>query len=170
MDEALSALVAEATAKSGIVWLSYAGEPRPRVAWHVWLDGSAYVISGGTEQPLPGIEGATEVTVTVASKDAGSRLLTWVATARTVRHGSADWHAAAAALSAKRLNGVTADRLLLWSADSTITRLTPTGQVPEHPGARPQGDHAAPPVPTGATTRGPLPRVFHRRQRRSPKL
>lgn len=169
-DEALAALVAEATAKSAVLWLRYGELDRSLLAWHVWHEGSAYVVSGGAEQQLPGIEAVDEARVTVRSKDNGTRLLSWVATAQNVRHGSAEWHAAAAVLAPARLNGRTEDRLMLWAADSTITRLTPTGRVSQHAGERPHGDHAAAPPPSPATTRGPLPKVFHRRPRRSPSL
>jgi hypothetical protein len=51
-----------------------------------------------------------------------------------------------------------------------VTRLTPTGEIAESPDALPDGDQAAPPVPTPATTRRGLPRVLHRRQTRRPDL
>ncbi len=170
MDEQLSALVAEATAKSSVLWLSYDDMPQPRAVWHVWLDGAAYVVSGGTEQPLPGIEFESAAMVTVRSKDNGTRLLTYPARLTHLRHGSSEWHAAAAALLAERLNGRRDGALLLWGADSTITRIEPTGEVLEHPGERPTGPFDARVLPTPATTRGELPTVLHRRQRRAPRL
>jgi hypothetical protein len=173
----LAALVAKATATSAVCWLRYGDDPgdagdlaRSRLAWHVWHEGAALVVSGGTEQALPGIEVADEARVTVRSKDDGGRLVTWVARVEHVRHGSAQWREAAAALAPARLNGRAEDRLLLWAADSAITRLVPTGRVVEHPGERPHGDGAAPPPPSPATTRGALPWVVHRRPRRAPAL
>ncbi len=170
MTEQLQALVAEATAKSSVLWLSYTDMPQPRAVWHVWLDGAAYVLSGGTEQPLPGIEFESEATVTVRSKDNQARLLSYRARLTHLRHGSSDWHAAAAALLAERLNGHREGALLLWGADSTITRVEPTGDVLERPGEQPTGPFDAKPLPSPATTRGELPTVLHRRQRRAPKL
>jgi hypothetical protein len=163
-------LIAEAMSKSAISWLQYGELDRPRPAWHVWHEGAAYVVSDGAEQPLPGLDVADEVLVTIRSKDNGARLLTWVARAENLRHGSAEWHLAANTLSAARLNGRSEDRTLFWAADSTITRLTPTDRVLEHLGARPTTDHAAPPPATPATTRGPLPHVVHRRPTRPPAL
>jgi hypothetical protein len=169
--EELAALVEEATKRSGLVWLDYAGAGRSRPAWHVWHEGAAYVVSDGPEQPLPGIERADRVRVTVRAKDTRARLLTWVAEAATVTHGTAEWATAAEALRAQRLNASPADALVLvWGADSTITRLRPTGEVLEHPGARPTGSLAAPPADTPASTRGRLPWVAHRRQSRAPDL
>lgn len=167
----LAALVEEATKKSGLVWLDYPGADRSRPAWHVWHGGAAYVVSGGDEQPLPGIERATRVLVTVRAKDSRARLLTWVAEAATVRHGTDEWASAAEALRAARLNASQSESLVLvWGADCTITRLAPTGEVVERPGAQQTGSLAAPPLPSPATTRGRLPWVAHRRQQRAPDL
>jgi hypothetical protein len=170
VEEALAKLIAEAMTKSSVCWVEYEELGRPQAVWHVWQDGAAYLVSDGTEQPLPGMDAATEVHVTVRSKDNGARLLTWVARPQILRHGTPDWHEAANALAAQRRNGRSEDRILYWAADSTITKLTPTGQVIEHPGARSTTDHAVPPPPTPATTRGPLPRVVHRRPSRPPPL
>ena len=170
-EDDLAALVEEATKRSGLVWLDYHGPGRPRPAWHVWHEGAAYVVSDGTEQPLPGIERVDRVRVTVRAKDSRARLVSWVAEAATVRHGTAEWASAAEALRAARLNATGAESLVLvWGADSTLTRLRPTGEVPEHPGARPTGSLAARPVESSATTRGRLPWVAHRRQQRAPDL
>jgi hypothetical protein len=167
----LAALVEEATKRSGLVWLDYAGASRSRPAWHVWHDGAAYVVSDGPEQPLPGIERADRVRVTVRAKDTRARLVTWVAEAATVAHGTVEWTTAAEALRGQRLNASPAETLLLvWGADATITRLRPTGEVLEHPGARPTDSLAAPPADTRAITRGRLPWVAHRRQSRAPDL
>jgi hypothetical protein len=170
-EQDLAALVEEATKRSGLVWLDYPGAGRSRPAWHVWHEGAAYVVSDGPEQPLPGIERADRVRVTVRAKDTRARLVTWVADAATVAHGTPEWASAAEALRGQRLNASHAESLVLvWGADSTITRLRPTGEVLEHPGARPTGSLAAPPVDTAATTRGRLPWVAHRRQSRAPDL
>jgi hypothetical protein len=170
VEEALAKLIAEAMSKSSVCWLEYEELGRPRAAWHIWQDGAAYVVSGGSEQPLPGIDTATEVRVTARSKDNGARLITWVARPETLRRRTPEWREAAQALAAQRLNGHSEDRLLYWAADATITKLVPTDRVLEHPGARPTTDHAAPPPPTPAVTRGPLPRVVHRRPSRPPPL
>jgi hypothetical protein len=170
VEEALAKLIAEAMTKSSVCWVEYEELGRAQAVWHVWEEGTAYLVSDGTEQPLPGLDAATEVRVTVRSKDNGARLLTWVAKPQSLRHGTPEWHQAASALSAQRLNGRSEDRILYWAADSTITKLTPTGRIIEHLGARSTTDHAAPPLQTPAATRGPLPRVVHRRPTRPPPL
>jgi hypothetical protein len=164
------ALVGEATKKSGLVWLSLPGETRSRPAWHVWADGVALLVTGGVEQPLPGIESTRRVEVTVPSKDKRSRLVTWVAEVSVLEPGSEAWTQAATALAPSRLNAqdwpAQTDR---WARESRIVRLTPTGEVTESPGAMPDGAHAAPPPPTPATSRARLPPVLGPRARRRPR-
>jgi len=157
-------LVEEATKRSGLVWITLPGETRAYGVWHVWLDSCAYVVSGGIEQSLPGIAAAgaagDEVLVTVRSKERGSRLVSWVARVSTVRPEDADWEQTVAALHAKRLNAPDGEEQpARWARESVVSRLTPTGAVPEAPGRLPTGSLAAPPPPTPATTRGPLPFV-----------
>ncbi|MBA2694321.1 MAG: hypothetical protein H0U62_00375 [Actinobacteria bacterium] len=158
------ALLEEAMKRSGLVWVTLTGGTRAYAVWHIWLDGCAYVVSGGAEQLLPGIGAAgaagDEVLVTVASKERGNRLMTWVARVDTVRPDGPDWDATVAALHAKRLNAPDGEEQpARWARESVVSRLTPTGVVPEAPGRLPTGSLAAPPPPTPATTRGPLPFV-----------
>jgi hypothetical protein len=149
------ALVAEAAAKSDLLWVRPVPAPgrpaRSWPAWHVWTGDAAYVVSGPGEQPLPPLEG--EVDVILRSKDTWARLVTVRAVAATVRPDDAAWAEAAGALKAKRLNAPDPDRLLeRWAAANTVTRLTPTGPVLEGPDAYDLGSGAAPPPPTPATT------------------
>ncbi|MGH8869258.1 MAG: hypothetical protein ACRDYU_14865, partial [Actinomycetes bacterium] len=161
------ALVAEGTKKAGLVWLTLPGSPHALPVWHVWLEGAAYVISGGEEQPLPDIERGGEVRVTVPSKDNRGRLVTWVAEATRVEPGTDEWDAAVAVLKPGRLNASDGERMpRRWAEESRLTRLAPTGRLPERPGDMPGGSLAAPPPPTPATTRGRLPYVLGRRPRR----
>jgi hypothetical protein len=167
----LAALVAEVMKRSAIAWLEYDGSGWPRGVWHVWHEGAAYVVSGGEEQLLPSIEHAQRVAVTARAKDTRERLVVWIARASTLVAGTAEWQAAVDVLRPQRLNAVDADRVAdRWSKHSTITRLEPTGEVTEHPGAYPHGSLAAAPVPSPATTTGRPPAVIHRRQRRAPDL
>jgi hypothetical protein len=167
----LQTLVAEAMKRSDLVWLTYPGSGRPRAVWHVWHDGAAYVVSGGPEQPLPGIEKAAHVLVTARAKDTRARLVTWVADAAVERVGTDSWWKAAELLKAERLNASQGDALFkTWAAKSTITRLVPTGEVTEYPGAYPAESLAAAPVESPATTSGKLPWVAHRRASRAPRL
>jgi hypothetical protein len=137
----------------------------------VWHDDALLLVSGGDEQQLPGIDHADRVEVTMRSLDTGGRLLTWVGSAETVRPESDLWAEATAALAAARLSIPSlTETPRQWAVSSTVTRVVPTGELLEEPGRLPTADHAATPAPTPATTRGPLPRVLHRRQRRRPPL
>lgn len=157
--------------RSALVWLSYDGADRPWPVWHVWADGVAYVVSGGPEQPLPGIADVGRVLVTARAKESRARLVSWVASAETLVPYTDEWRAAVEALRPERLNAAAGAALAdVWAAESTVTRLTPTGEVPESPGNYPVGSLVAKPPPTLATTRGKPPWVMHRRPRRSPHL
>lgn len=164
-----TALTAELGKKAGVCWLRYDG--RDHAVWHVWLEEALYVLSGGEEQPLPGIEDLDRVEVVMRSKDSGGRLLRWVGEVSAVRPDDESWEPVTAALVGGRLNlpdlATAADG---WAAGSRVTRVVPTGEVPEAPGRLPDDAHLATPRPTRATTRGPLPRVLHRRARRGPGL
>ncbi|MDP9398023.1 MAG: hypothetical protein M3P96_09495 [Actinomycetota bacterium] len=165
--DAHAALVEEATKRSALIWLDLPGAPQPRPAWHSWLDGRAYVVTGGDEQPLPGLEAADLLAVTVPSKDKGGRLVTWLARCQVVEPGTEEWTAATADLAAKRLNAADGERQPeRWARESQVVRLEPTGQVPEHPGRMPDDARLAPPPPTPATTLGALPWVLGRRRGR----
>jgi len=163
------ALVDEATKKSGVVWLS-AGRsgaptssgPAARPAWHLWHEGSAYVVVGGQEQSVPGLAAAATIngkaTVTVRSKDNGGRLVGWQADVSVVDPAGELWDTVAPLLHAKRLNASDGEaQMSRWAAESTIIRLSPDGQYAEQPGKLSAGPHALPPAVTGATTRVPVP-------------
>jgi hypothetical protein len=163
------ALIAELARKTGVSWVRYEG--RAHAVWHVWHDDALCVVSGGDEQPLPDIEDGARVEVVLRSKDNGGRLVTWAGTASVVRPGSEQWGPVTDALVPGRLNtpdlATTADG---WADTSVVRRIVPTGEVVESPGDLSDDAHRATPEETPATTRGPLPRVLHRRVRRRPKL
>jgi hypothetical protein len=181
--EVLRALIEESTRKSSVIWLHYGDQERPRPAWHVWLDGAAYLVIAGpdtdrqhgrpgeTEQYLPGLAEAETVTVTCRAKDSRARLVTWRARVGHVTPRMPEWETVAAALAGDRLNATDTARLLeRWSASDTILRLTPTGEVLEGPGQMPGDSTAAPPPDSPATTTGSLPWVVHKRPRGRPRL
>ena len=164
-----AALTAELGKKTAVCWLRYDG--RDHAAWHVWLDDALYVVSGGDEQPLPGIEDLTSLEVVMRSKENGGRLLTWVAEVSVVRPDDERWEPVTAALVAGRLNlDDLATAAAGWAERSVVSRIVPTGRLVESPDALGDDANLAAPRPTGATTRGPLPRVLHRRAKRRPKL
>jgi hypothetical protein len=158
------ALVAEASRKTSLLWLRLPGNATPRAAWHVWHDGAAYVVHGvdtnSDEQRLPGLDEAESVEVTARSKDTGGRVVVWTAHPVVIPPDDEAWEAAAQALAGERLNAGNAETLTLrWSQSAHIVRLEPVGGALEAPGRLSSDAHAAPPPPTPAITRGPLPFV-----------
>jgi hypothetical protein len=166
-DDYARTLVEEACRKSGLLWLTPTGSARAQAAWHAWLDGAAYVVTDGVEQPLPGVTSGLPVKVTVRSKDTGGRLVTWIAVPEDVAPGSEEWDTAVKALAAKRLNAPDGEQQpQRWARESRVLRLAPTGEVVELPGSLPAGSGAAAPPASPATTRPALPFVVGPRARR----
>jgi hypothetical protein len=161
--EAVANLVEEATKKSGLVWVRPSGTgQRACGVWHVWQDGSAYVLTGGLEQPLAPLD--ERAYVTVRSKDKGARLVTWVAAVSVVLPGSEGWDAVVPALQAKRLNSPDGEEApLRWARECVLYRLVPNGEVTETPDQPSTTSHASPPPPSAARTR--VPRPLHLRGR-----
>lgn len=160
----VTALVREAAGKSGLLWLDVPGD-RAWPAWHIWLDGAAYVVSGPGEQTLPTLP--AELAVVFRSKDTGGRLISVHATATAVGPGDPAWDAATTALKASRLNapgGV--DIVARWAAECTVTALTPFGMPVESPGSYSDASGAAVPAPTPATTATWQPWHLNGRRRR----
>ncbi len=145
------ALIAEATKRAGLIWITVpgqgeagqggpgpggAGQQRARPVWHVWRD-AAYVLTGPGEQDVPGLGEASQVTVEVASKDTGGLLVRWTARVSRVDPGSAEWPVIIGALLGGRLNepaspgaGSPAQR---WARTATVYRLSPA--TPFAPGS-----------------------------------
>jgi hypothetical protein len=164
-----AALVAELARKTAVSWVRHGG--RSHAVWHVWSDGALCLVSGGDEQRLPEIGDGEPVEVVMRSKDDGGRLVTWVGTASVVRPGDELWEPTTAALVSARLNlrdlTTAADG---WARTSVVRRVVPTGEFVEAPGRLSDDAHLAVPEETTAITRGPLPRILHRRVRRRPRL
>jgi hypothetical protein len=152
----LSALLSEAGKKSGMLWIDVPGD-RAWPAWHVWLDGTAYVVSGPGEQSLPWLP--AELALTFRSKSTGGRLVTVPAAARIVKPDDETWDAATTALKASRLNAPAGDIIARWANDNTVYALTPHGEALEGPGSYSQESGITQPAPTPATTRTWTP--FH---------
>lgn len=157
--------------KSSLCWVRLPGAQRDHAVWHMWHEGAAYLVSGGSEQPLPGIESADTVTITVRTKDSRERMAVWRARVVTVLPGEPEWDEVVPALVAARLNLPDMDGAAKrWARECVVSRLEPTGVVEEGPGTMPDDELAAAPLPTPATTRRGLPRVLHRRQAHGPRL
>lgn len=166
MRELAAALVQETGKKSGLLWLTLPGTPQPRAAWHIWHEGAAYVVTGGIEQPLPGLPEADRITVTARSKDNGARLVTWIADVTEVVPGSPEWDAVIPALARDRLNPPDGEQQPeRWAREAYVFRLSPSGEVTERPGAMPDGSLAAPPAHTPAAHGDHRPRMYGAKRR-----
>ena len=117
-------LVAEATRRSGVVWVSADGAS-PRLVWHLWHDDAMYVVGGGDEQELPPLE--DRAVVVVRSKASQSdRVVEWAADVTPVLPGTPLWDEVVPRLAVERLNAPSADDLpARWAASSTVLRLAP---------------------------------------------
>ena len=146
----LNALLSEAGKKSGLLWIDVPGD-RAWPAWHVWLEGTAYVLTGPGEQMLPALP--ADLAVTFRSKSTGGRLVTVPARAAVVTPQDERWEAAATALKASRLNAPAGDTIARWATEATVYALTPQGDAVQGPGSYSQGSGAAQPASTPATTR-----------------
>jgi hypothetical protein len=160
----LTALVEEATKKSGLVWVN------GQALWHAWVDGAMCVVGGSGEQPLPGLVDGGTARVSVRSRDKWGRLVSWDARVRLLTPGSEPWGAAAAELKGKRLNSPHGEGIVeWWAAECQVFRLELEGAPTEFPGAMSEASGAAAPVASPATTRGAapagLPRLLARRRR-----
>ncbi|MDJ0343855.1 hypothetical protein QMK19_28275 [Streptomyces sp. H10-C2] len=168
-----TALVEEATKKSGLVWVQAPTGRPPQAVWHAWVDGAMYVLGGGPgEQPLGGLADGGTAVVTVRSKDKGGRLVAWPAAVTALAPDSEEWTAAVEELKGKRLNAPDAETMTVrWARECQVLRLAPSGPLAEQPGDMPDDSGAASPVPTPATTRQPmpeaLPRLLARRRKRA---
>jgi hypothetical protein len=131
-----SLIVAEATRRSAVVWVAlddgHVGDTtrRPQVVWHLWHAGSAWVLTGGEEQPLPGAATARRAVVVVRSKDKqGGRVVEWVADVARVAPGSPEWEETVPLLHARRLNARDGEQQpTRWARENLLLRLTPTGE------------------------------------------
>jgi hypothetical protein len=136
MDAATTAaLVAESAKRSGLLWVRRTGEgsdpqPQPQAVWHVWHDGSAYLLTGGIEQPMPeGLDAdGAQAEVTARSKDNGGRLVVWRAAVHPVEAGSDEWQQLEPALASRRLNSPDGEQApQRWARECRLLKLTPTG-------------------------------------------
>lgn len=117
-------LVAEATRRSGVVWVTATGAA-PVLLWHLWHEDRMYVVGGGQEQPLPLTAG--RALVTVRSKASQSdRVVEWFADVDVVRPGTQTWEEVTPRLAARRLNAPEAfEQADRWTRESTVLRFSP---------------------------------------------
>ena len=118
-------LIAEATRRSGVIWVSAAGGT-PALVWHVWHAGAAYVVGGGPEQPLP-VGPGDRATVVVRSQAAQAGVVVaWDADVTAVAPGTPLWEEVVPLLAAERLNAP-AEQAERWATECVVLRLVPVG-------------------------------------------
>ena len=149
---ALTALVAELAKASDLVWVQPdQGTPRP--LWSVWDGAAIDVVTGGIEQPDPGLADGSTVTVILRSKENRARQVSLRMAVEELVPGSEAWDEAVKALHPQRLNAPDGEQQpQRWAAESTVWRLHPTADLVERPGDHPGDSLRAEPLPTEATT------------------
>lgn len=121
-------LVADLAKKSGLVWVSYDG--RDHAVWHEWVGDAVCVVSGGTEQSLPGIADQQVVTLKLRSKSTRAMAAEVEARVELIGPDSEHWDPVTTALRTGRLNLVdTQHAVERWATGSVVARLLPTGST-----------------------------------------
>jgi hypothetical protein len=126
-----TAVLDEALKKSTVVWIEVPGEGgtggRAVAAWYGTLDGRIYVLTGGSEQKIPGLAEAQQAVLIARSKELQSLVAEVEATARVVEPSDPLYAKVVPVLLPRRLNlrdGEHApDR---WRKESTLVELTPS--------------------------------------------
>jgi hypothetical protein len=116
--------------KGSIVWLSIPqrdGSTVQRPAWYVQQGQKLFVVKGGAEQELPGLEDAREVTLHVKSKDVKAAIGEYRAAVRVVTDAE-EFERIAGLGMGTRLNLKDGEGALQrWKDTCTVVELTPTG-------------------------------------------
>lgn len=114
--------------KSAVCWLTIpqaSGGEVTRPAWYVQQGSALFVLTGGDEQQLPGLEHATTVTVTVKSKDIKAAIGQTTADVRIVDDAEEFTRIATLGMG-KRLNLHDGeDALQRWQDTCVLAELTP---------------------------------------------
>jgi hypothetical protein len=121
----------EALKKSTIVWIEVPGPGgtgnQAVPAWYGTLDGRVYVLTGGSEQRVRGLDQADEVLLSARSKDLQSLVSRVEASARVVETSDPLFARLVSILLPRRLNlpdgEHAADR---WRKECTLVELTPS--------------------------------------------
>lgn len=116
--------------KSAVCWLTIPqadGSLLQRPAWYVQQGRQIFVLKGGAEQQLPGLEDASSVTLTVKSKDVKASIGELHADVRVVTD-EAEFERIATMGLGTRLNLPDGEAALdRWKSTCTLVELTPHG-------------------------------------------
>jgi hypothetical protein len=127
-----TAVLDEALKKSTIVWIGVPGpggtDGRAVPAWYGTLDGRVYVLTGGSEQRIPGLAEAERVELVARSKEQQALVARVVADARVVPSSDPLFARVTPVLLPRRLNLRDGEQAAeRWSKECTLVELTPTG-------------------------------------------
>ncbi|HVD13019.1 MAG TPA: hypothetical protein VNK73_01055 [Actinomycetota bacterium] len=127
-----TAVLDEALKKSTIVWIDVPGpggtNGRPVPAWYGTLDGRVYVLTGGSEQRIPGLAEADRVELVARSKELQSLVARVTADARVVPESDPLFARVTPVLLPRRLNLRDGEQAAeRWRQECTLVELTPTG-------------------------------------------
>jgi hypothetical protein len=131
VDGAGTAVLAEALKKSTVVWITVPGPDGTNQqgipAWYGLQDNKIYVLTGGSEQRIPGLAEAERAILTARSKDLQSRVTDIEASARVVPPDDPLFDKVVPILLPRRLNlrdgDAAAER---WRKECTLVELTPS--------------------------------------------
>jgi hypothetical protein len=126
-----TAVLAEALKKSTVVWITVPGPDgtgdRAIPAWYGLHDNKVYVLTGGSEQRIPGLAETDRAILTARSKDLQSRVTDTEASARVIPPGDPLFDTLVPILLPRRLNlrdGEAARER--WRKECTLVELTPS--------------------------------------------
>jgi hypothetical protein len=126
-----AAVLDEALKKSTVVWIEVPGEGgtggRAVPAWYGTLDGRVYVLTGGSEQHIPGLAEADRAVLAARSKELQSLVAEVEASVRVVPPGDPLFARVTPVLLPRRLNlrdGEQAPER--WRKESTLVELIPS--------------------------------------------
>jgi hypothetical protein len=126
-----AAVLDEALKKSTVVWIEVPGEGgtggRAVPAWYGTLDGHVYVLTGGSEQRIPGLADADRAVLVARSKELQSLVAEVEASARVVPPDDPLFARVVAVLLPRRLNLRDGDQAAeRWRKECTLVELTPS--------------------------------------------
>jgi hypothetical protein len=131
VDNTTTAILAEALKKGTVVWISVPGPGGTGAhgipAWYGLHDNRVYVLTGGSEQRIPGLAETDRAVLTARSKDLQSRVVDAEASARVIPSNDPLFDTLVPILLPRRLNlrdgEAAGDR---WRKESTLVELTPS--------------------------------------------
>jgi hypothetical protein len=126
-----TAVLDEALKKSTVAWIEVPGEGgtdgQAVPVWYGTLDGRVYVITGGSEQRIPGLAEAGQVVLLARSKEQQSLVAEVEASVRVIQPSDPLFARVAPVLLPRRLNLRDGEQAVeRWRKECTLVELTPS--------------------------------------------